>query len=191
MTNMTTVKCKKFPKAAIIAVFVLVAAAIFSVSAAPVLAAPASPDISWYNTTSKDFTISTAAQLAGLAQLVNAKSDDFGNKKINIGVNIDLSAFTSWTPIGNSSAPFKGAFDGKSHTIRNLSINASTGPAGLFGKIGAGASVENLNLKGIDIKDITGDAGGIAGVNEGIIKKCSVTGVIKGTGSAGGIAGNN
>ena len=51
------------------------------------------PDTSWYNETDTVFTISTADQLAGLAQLVNGGVDSFEGKTIILGNDIDLSDY--------------------------------------------------------------------------------------------------
>jgi hypothetical protein len=191
-------KRKKFPTATVIAASLLAAAAILSVSAAPVLAAAPVPDTSWYdnNSAAMSFVISKDVQLAGLAKLVNATSatsNDFNGRTITIDRNINLSAFDNWTPIGNASNPFKGRFNGNGKIISNLFITSGAGPAGLFGKISTGATVQNLNLRGINIKGGTGDTGSIAGINDGSIISCTVAGIINGVNavSAGGIAGNN
>jgi len=55
----------------------------------------------------------------------------------SLGNDVDLSAFSSgegWIPIGSSSAPFAGIFDGQNYTVYNLIINNSTSAdIGLFG----------------------------------------------------------
>ncbi len=61
-------------------------------------------DTSWYNTTDTEFTLTTAAQLAGLAAIVNGKAtgiaaDDFDGKTIKLGADVDLGGY-DWTPIG-------------------------------------------------------------------------------------------
>jgi hypothetical protein len=194
MTNLTTVKRKKFSTETIVA-SLLVTAAILSVSAVPVhAAAPPTPDIGWYGSpTSPDFTISKDAQLAGLAQLVNAGSDDFKGKKITIDRNIDLSKFTNWTPIGDSSKPFNGTFNGGGKTVSKLSITSAVSSAGLFGQIGGGGAVQNLNLKNVSIMGGASDSGGVAGINKGAVKNCTVSGTVTGGNgfNAGGVAGKN
>ena len=47
-------------------------------------------DLSWYNGTDTEFTITTARQLAGLAQLVNDKTDTFSGKTVRLGADISL-----------------------------------------------------------------------------------------------------
>ncbi len=55
-------------------------------------------DTSWYNTTDTEFTLTTAAQLAGLAAIVNGKAtgiaaDDFDGKTIKLGADVDLGGY--------------------------------------------------------------------------------------------------
>lgn len=42
-------------------------------------------DLSWYNGTDTEFTITTARQLAGVAALVNSNAADFAGKTIRLG----------------------------------------------------------------------------------------------------------
>jgi hypothetical protein len=103
-----------------------------------------------------EFTISTPAQLARLAQLVNDSAFSFEGKKILLEKDIDLN-YLLWKPIGRIAyspdapssgkrTPFRGHFDGNNKKIRNLRIDAAYPAAGLFGYIENGASIENLTL---------------------------------------------
>lgn len=47
-------------------------------------------DLSWYNGTDTEFTITTARQLAGVAELVNSNTTDFAGKTIRLGADISL-----------------------------------------------------------------------------------------------------
>ena len=47
-------------------------------------------DLSWYNGTDTEFTITTARQLAGVAELVNSNTADFAGKTIRLGADISL-----------------------------------------------------------------------------------------------------
>ena len=62
----------------------------------------------------------------------------------------DVTLTGSWTPVGNSDAPFKGTFDGGGHKIAGLSI-ASGDYIGLFGYVGDGAVIKNVNLVGASV----------------------------------------
>ncbi|MEG1825486.1 MAG: Ig-like domain-containing protein, partial [Cloacibacillus sp.] len=162
------------------------------VVAAPTENWAASADTKWYddNKTSSAFTITTAAQLAGLAKLVNAGSEDFSDKTITLSNDIDLSA-GEWTAIGTYAQPFKGTFNGGGHAITGLYINeAGADYQGLFGQIGSMGAVKGIRLSGC----VTGGdfVGGVAGYNKGVVTNCTMTGSVNGTsGGVGGVAGEN
>lgn len=76
-------------------------------------------DISWYNDTDREFTLTNPAQLAGLAKLVK-ENVTFEGKTIRLGADIYLLRYEEtgkpwWDGIGittSSTAVFKGTFDG-------------------------------------------------------------------------------
>ncbi len=87
---------------------------------------------------------------------------------------------------------FSGIFDGKGHTVSEISITQSLSYAGFFNYIERGAVVKNLNVEGAISP--TGDnliVGGIAGDNSGVIRDCSFKGIVKGSDYIGAIAGMN
>lgn len=134
-------------------------------------------DISWYTDSRSEFTISTAEQLAGLAQLAN-DGNTFLGKKINLSCDIFLNDETYpyvWTPIAayvgddtSNSNVFQGTFCGNGYTIYNMKTsNENNG--GMFGRIG-----ENGAVKCVDISQGDLNSGGcIADVNEGMISFCN------------------
>ena len=66
--------------------------------------------------------------------------------KVQLNADLDMSFFGSkFQPAGTAAWPFKGHFDGRGHTIRNLHVEG-TRYVGLFGFLGDGAEVENLVL---------------------------------------------
>ena len=100
-------------------------------------------DTSWYNTTSTEFTLDTAAQFAGFAQIVGGMNgqtqDSFKGKTVKLDADINLGG-RIWYPIGyyNSNGnydkvsggsvesdvlSFEGTFDGQGHTISNVYQN--------------------------------------------------------------------
>ena len=168
------------------------------------------PDTVWYGDgVSPTFTISTAAQLTGLAELVNNGIDSFSGKTITLTADINLSGYgvsctdfndgKGWIPIGYDYAhPFRGVFDGNGKNITGFYINDTTvtGYKGLFGIIGGG-TVKNLGLMGVNINCAGSNIGGIAGQNKdgGAIENCFVTGRVNGTNPSskniGGLVGHN
>ena len=152
-------------------------------------------DTSWYtnDTTVSTFYISTAAQLAGLAKLVN-EGNNFSKKTIQLTKDIRLNEQDvptgghEWTPIGNNKKKFQGTFDGDGHTVEGLYINEKKTLRGLFG-ISAG-TVKNLIVTGV-IKNNIAQVGGVVGNNaKGYVINCGFYGQIEVSGSnRGGVVG--
>ena len=150
-------------------------------------------DTSWYNESSSNFAISTTAQLAGLAQLVN-EGNTFIGKTITLNADIDLGS-KEWTPIGTSENPFSGTFDGNGKTISNLTINQSSKTyQGLFGSIKGtnynNILVHDLNLSNVNIigSNYTGGLSGKAFTCG--VKNVTVSGDIIGGRYVGGLIGH-
>lgn len=161
-------------------------------------------DTSWYenNKDATEFSIGTAAELAGLAALVNGTAKDadnnsidavnFSRKTIKLTADIDLGN-KEWTPIGNTSdMKFAGTFDGQGYTIRGLCINATTDNQGLFGYIDKSAIVQNLIVTG-SVTTSKGFTGGIVGRStrsQGTVRNCGFYGTVTATGTSGGVVGS-
>lgn len=95
------------------------------------------------------YEISTAAQLFGFAELVNARNIEQENTNVNAKLMCDITIndkvideegnlvgnnLVSWTPIGtNSYNNYNGEFDGNGKTISGLYYNGTDDYAGLFG----------------------------------------------------------
>jgi len=141
-------------------------------------------DTNWYkaNPDATEFEIRTAAELAGLAKLVN-DGNSFAGKTINLMNDIDLKNST-WTPIGfynsgshgSATATFNGNFNGNNHTIKNLLVN-NEDYSGLFGAVNNGGVVQNLTIEGFNIRS-THWAGAVAGW----VQNATITGCIVKTG---------
>lgn len=148
-------------------------------------------DTNWYNESDTTFTISDAADLAGLAQLVNG-GNSFSGKTIKLGADIDLGS-KEWTPIGKSGKSFNGTFDGNSKTILNLVINSpSKSDVGLFGVTQSG-EVKNFILKNAKVTGYL-DVGAVAGTPyTSKYTNITVTGLIQVNGFSyvGGAFGKN
>jgi hypothetical protein len=162
-----------------------------------------SVDTSWYAPNKKEYTIATGAQLAGLAKIVNSKTDNFYKKPIRLISNIDLAG-KDWTPIGNQEGAdsnlrggFFGDFDGGNYTISNLTIKGNKDDIGLFGIIGGvyqsmadgGASIKNVILKNVNIAGGKNVGGLIGFFSNGGVNDCKVSGSVKGTENVGGVLG--
>ena len=62
-------------------------------------------DLSWYNGTDTEFTLTTPAQLAGVAELVNSNTADFAGKTIRLGADISLLRYEEPGKPGEPSQP--------------------------------------------------------------------------------------
>lgn len=138
------------------------------------------------------YVISTCAQLAKLAEMVNA-GDDFAGKTVRLASHLDLNGL-AWTPIGcaeNSS--FRGVFDANGYTVMNLSVGSEQEPygacAGLFGYLGSdGALVRNLILEDVSVYG-SDCAGGLVGRCEGSVSDSQASGFVSGTNDVGLLLG--
>ncbi|MDL2288347.1 S-layer homology domain-containing protein [Oscillospiraceae bacterium OttesenSCG-928-F05] len=135
-------------------------------------------DTTWYGDgTANDFTISTEAELAGLAALVNGTAPDgsggtlaavdFAGDTITLDADLDLGG-KDWTPIGTGTKTFRGSFDGDRHTISDLAIGTAGSPSalshvGLFGIIGTSAAIKNLSVAGAVYGGDSARVGGLVG----------------------------
>lgn len=177
-------------------------------------------DVSWYDASQDQFTITTAEALAGVSLLVE-QGTTFDGKTLNIMADIDLDAHL-WTPIGTgTNFPFSGTVDGGNFTISNLWINLPNGDfVGLFGQVTnatfsnitidtsnilaedtAGTLVGNLsvnsNMANCHVRNISLTAssynvGGLVGsvLTNSNITKCSVSGDVTALNQVGGLAGS-
>jgi len=173
-------------------------------------------DTAWYtaNASQDKFTITTPAQLAGLAYLVGGgagtgtaagKGNTMSGKTIMLGADIALNALSDptewqrwgetppankWRPIGDSSKSFQGVFDGGAYVVRGVYIDTDASYQGLFGSIGNGGTVRRLRVAESYIKSRGKYVGGLAGKDSGVISDCYATGKISGSGTyVGGLVG--
>ena len=109
--------------------------------------------------------------------------------------DLDMAAYGSrFKPIGTSSKPFRGVFDGQGHRIKNLRISGGDF-TGFFGALGGGATISNLVLDSscsISGGNYVGLAGGSTGAGS-VTFSCvgNEANVTATGGSAAGIIGYN
>ncbi|MEI3130275.1 MAG: S-layer homology domain-containing protein [Oscillospiraceae bacterium] len=170
-----------------------------------------SVDTSWYRKDATSFEVSTPAQLAGLAAIVNGKAegiaqDAFAGKTVKLTADVDLGGVKGsdgtwsgrqWTTIGEGSwsNPFKGTFDGDGHTVSNLYIDTTTASfIGLFGGTSDQAKIKNVIIASGYVKTTASYsyASGLVGYAGGdtVILNCANGADIVGNQNAGGITAN-
>ena len=141
--------------------------------------------------------ISNAEELNSLQRVAenlkdrNALSYNFVLKNdIDASGLVDAKGNSTYNTIGGGNTAFTGTFDGDGHTIVGLQAKG-----GIFGKLGSGAVVKNINIAssvftGINTSD---SVGAVAAENNGSISGISSYGnTIKGSGGyIGGLVGKN
>ena len=147
-------------------------------------------DTQWYDKSETEFILQDAADLAGLAKLVNS-SNTFEGKTVSLLANTvyDISAH-EWTPIGTGtrdesgiiedSNTFNGTFNGNGATISGLTITSNSSNkddgVGFFGIV-SGGTVENLNFTNVNISVSNSEmAGTVIGmmIDGATVKNCTV-----------------
>ena len=142
--------------------------------------------------------ISNAEELNSLQRVAenledrNALSYNFVLKNdIDASGLVDAKGNSTYNTIGRGNTAFTGTFDGDGHTIVGLQAKG-----GIFGKLGSGAVVKNINIASSVFTGInTGDSvGAVAAENNGgsISGISSYGNTIKGSGGViGGLVGKN
>lgn len=126
-------------------------------------------------TAEKPFLIKTPAQMVSFAGSLTDLID-YEGYYVALDGDIDLAGI-DWNPVGGQLYLFGGEFNGNGHAIKNLTMGTAAAPkadgftedenhAGLFGKLGETAVIENVDLKNVYI-NVTSeklmDVGAVAG----------------------------
>ena len=164
-----------------------------------------SVDTSWYSAADPktEYALSSAEQLAGLAELVN-EGNSFKGATIKLSSSVDLAS-REWTPIGagtrsgssytSDSHPFKGSFDASGTVISGLALTTAANNGnyalGLFGIV-AGGSISNVVLENVNLNSSSSNLmGAVAGMicEGGSVAGCQVSGSVTGNDGVAGIVG--
>lgn len=134
--------------------------------------------------------LSINGRLTADIELNKAINDEDDTNWTHWGEATPPDGLVQWSPIGTMSKPFIGTFDGDSHTVKGIYINApSLDYQGLFGNGSVLATITNL---GISESYISGKqyVGGVVGHMNGLLSNCFNRGTVKGTEDyVGGVAG--
>ena len=138
------------------------------------------------------YIISTIADFNQLAS-ITARCYYYDGKYFRMDADLDFTG-ESFTPVGNSTNPFKGILDGEGHSISGIYIETTDTYKALFGIVHG--TVKNLTLTNSTFKANT-NVGGIVCENWGTIENCHVTSSVSieyysgNGGNFGGIVGTN
>ncbi|WP_303148001.1 GLUG motif-containing protein [uncultured Cloacibacillus sp.] len=132
------------------------------------------------------YTVSSAAQLRGLASLLSPEGPVYITADIWLNPD-DNPTETEFVPIGGENRAFVGTIDGMGHTIHNLYINQpDRDSTGLIGRMTG--SISNITVTG----SVTGhtDAAGIVGyLDRGAISNVTSKVTVNGYLEVGGVVG--
>ncbi len=148
-------------KALILSLFLLISLLMASLPVS--ISAAVTPETSWYDASKSEFTLTTAAQLAGWSKLSNDDEVTFEGKTIKIGAKIEFNTgdastwgttapANEWTPVKD----FAGTLDGQNFTISGLYVNTSNSKVGLIGSTDGDIVVKNLAIKNSYFKSTFG-----------------------------------
>jgi hypothetical protein len=82
----------------------------------------------------------------GLIDFADAVKRGGNGSTAYLEADLDMSGFSEkFSPVGTTSKPFQGTFDGQGHVIRNLHISGGD-YTGLFGVVTGGATIQNFTF---------------------------------------------
>lgn len=118
------------------------------------------------------YEIGSEGELFAFAELVNNGAYDISAVLTDdivisgAGLEFPNDNVPTWTPMGDSSYPFTGTFDGQHHTVKGLYVNTDNDYAGLFGY------ASNAQIKNIGIEDSYIKGGNYTGALIGYADSC-------------------
>jgi len=140
----------------------------------------------------KKIVITTPEEFATIAIGVE-NGNTYEGWTIELGNDLDMAG-KEWTPIGRyepNARNFKGTFDGKNFTIKNITVKTADRKGNaIFGQVYSPCVIKNLNVTdGLVIATGTNTyTGGLVGHGYATIENCSFKGTVKGGNQVAGIA---
>ncbi len=130
--------------------------------------------------------VADAAQLDAVR--TNLTAHFLQTADIDLGV-VPWNQGAGWVPLGTSSTPFTGVYDGAGFAIRNLTIDrAGSTYLGLFGYL-SGATVRHVRLAGVAVHGAA-YTGALAGYSSyAVIERVRINGEVTGANYTGGALG--
>ena len=174
----------------------------FATSRPSVAGLPRLMDTSWYDSSAKEYTIDSVADLYGFYAIANV--DNFKGKTVKLGADITINegsaeGFEStapeneWFPIGSIDKAFTGTFDGQGHSIKGMYIDTTSQYIGFFACTPKTAVVKNLRLEDAYVCSTTEkypQVGSVSGLANGTFDNIYSNAIVKAEGNyAGGLFG--
>ena len=125
-------------------------------------------------------------------EYLDGNQSSYLSDKIVLESNMNLGGSYSWTPLGTSSTPFTGTFNGNGYVVSGYTITATSNFAGFISDLGSGGVVKNMGVAGTVNGGSHCTVGGIVGYNNGGTVEYSYnTGSVSGSSYVGGVVGSN
>ena len=99
----------------------------------------------WYRADAKTMEIDSVVDLYGFSIL--SEATDFAGQTIKLTKSISLDPAVEWLPIGSTSKPFAGTFDGGMNTITGMYVDNETAYIGMFAVTSPSSMVKNFYLE--------------------------------------------
>lgn len=148
-------------------------------------------------TRARSMAFAAALLLSSAVSAQTQITDEAGLKAIandlsgNYVLAADITLTGQWTPLGTEASPFTGTFEGSGHSIKGLTVTASSDldNSGLFG-YAKGATLKNVSIIGAKV-----DGDEHVGILLGNAKQVTISGVmtsgiVTGRDHVGGIVGD-
>ncbi|MCK4979101.1 MAG: hypothetical protein KAS62_01835, partial [Candidatus Delongbacteria bacterium] len=134
------------------------------------------------------YEIATAEQLNNVRKYKSSYYLQIAD--IDLGV-LPWNVGEGWEPIGDSTAPFSGNYDGGEYIIYNLSINRNlSNTVGFFGSANS-AFISNVFLQNTYVIGNDNTGGLLGSSNSSTITNCYTLGEVTGNKNTGGLVGYN
>ncbi|MBR5585301.1 MAG: hypothetical protein IKW36_03575 [Alistipes sp.] len=142
------------------------------------------PTVSYEITGAENYSVfPTSAVVTTAQELAQA----FANSVNIIELDADITLEGEWTPVGNAENPWYGVFDGKNHTISNLTINNSDYTA-FIAYTAEGTTIKNLTFDNVAINSSKYGAALVCVAEKNTtIENVTVSGTVNATSYAAGI----
>ena len=142
------------------------------------------PTVSYEITGAENYSVFPTSAVVTTAQEL---TEAFANSVNIIELGADITLEGEWTPVGNAEKPWYGVFDGKNHTISNLTINNSDYTA-FIAYTAEGTTIKNLIFDNVAINSSKYGAALVCVAEKNTtIENVTVSGKVNATSYAAGI----
>jgi len=134
------------------------------------------------------YLISSEADIASMAYLVENESEQFSGARYKLASDITINATIDWIGIGTELHPFEGVFNGNGKKITINTSSPDSQFSGLFGVVGENGYIHDLTVAGNSVETGADISGAIVKLLYGTLSACAGSINISGN-KVGGLVG--